>query len=145
MTNKVSVPIIRLIWKQSRVGWVGIFLGVCTRFREKKNRSKVKVRKNEKNEIQSRRIQTKRKQQLDKSHRIENSIMQTTNQCKREVIGVYIYIFGLFVGCRYIKIYPTKIRTILPSKLRLQYQMICTRVWITHEQTCGPIFLKDPT
>ena len=79
-------------------GMGGDFFGVCTRFREKKNRSKVKVRKNEKNEIQSRRIQTKRKQQPDKSHRIENSIMQTTNQHKREAIGVYIYIFWVVCG-----------------------------------------------
>jgi hypothetical protein len=44
MTNKVSVPIVRLIWRQTRVGWVGIFLCVCFRERKKKNRSKVKVR-----------------------------------------------------------------------------------------------------
>lgn len=46
MTNKVSVPIVRLIWKQSRVGWVGFFFFVCVCFRGKKKmkRSKVKVR-----------------------------------------------------------------------------------------------------
>lgn len=45
MTNKVLVPIGRLIWKQSREGWVGLFFfyfGMCLRFREKKKIRKVK-------------------------------------------------------------------------------------------------------
>jgi hypothetical protein len=47
-----------------------------------------------KNEIQIRRNQTKKNQKLDKPQRVENLMMQTTIQRKRE---------RLFVGCRYIK------------------------------------------
>jgi hypothetical protein len=70
---------------------------------KKKNRSKVKVRvkleKEEKrNSDQDKSYQEN--QQLDKPQWIENSMMQTTIQRKRE---------RLFVGCRYIK------KSILPK------------------------------
>jgi hypothetical protein len=46
MTNKVWVPIVRLIWKQTRGGggMGGDFFCVCFREKTKKNRAKVKVR-----------------------------------------------------------------------------------------------------
>jgi hypothetical protein len=61
---------------------VGIFL---VRLKETKLQTKMKRRKKKKNRAEDdQKVCTKENQQLDKTHRIQNSRMQTTDQLQRK-------------------------------------------------------------